>query len=113
VVQRILDSILQKGDHEVLVAENGRKALEILAGQPVDLVISDLMMPFMDGWALLGAIRADERLAGLPVFLLTSSSRAQDQQKAADRGADGFFTKPTGSQELLAAVTEATAGREL
>lgn len=80
---------LQSAGYEVLEAEDGRKALGILESEPVDAVILDIVMPHMDGWETIRAIREDERLRKLPVMAVTSLS----DESLARQGIDAGFTQ--------------------
>lgn len=82
--------------YDVTVAENGQKALEILEEKPFDAVILDIVMPKKDGWAVIKAIRSDERLKDLPVMALTSLGVEGDKeivQKGIKEGFDGWEVK--------------------
>src|SRR5262245_6979483 len=101
----LLEGILADEGHHVVVAANGREALERLANTKVDLIVSDLMMPVMDGADLLRGVRKDSALDGVPFLLMC----ALPQDAIADRisGYDGFLQKPFRTAEVLAAVEEA------
>jgi CheY-like chemotaxis protein len=104
VSRRLLGYTLQQDGHTVALAGNGFEALELLQRDPADLVIADLAMPAMDGLTLLRRIRADQRLGGLRLVMLTASGLDQDRLDAQVAGADGFLTKPTSSRDLLETV---------
>lgn len=108
---RMYSHTLRKHGHSVLVAANGRDALNCLIETEVDLVITDLAMPEMDGLMLLRHLRADERYRELPVIMLTASGQDQDQRMARDEGVSAFLTKPTGSRELVDTVHRLLGGR--
>jgi CheY-like chemotaxis protein len=111
VTQRVLSLTLRNQGYFVVVANNGVEALQCLEEGPIDLVLSDIAMPQMNGLDMLRAIRADERFASLPVVMITASGQIEDRNNALSLGADGFLTKPASSQELLDIVrrfTEAT-----
>ncbi|RPJ06609.1 MAG: hybrid sensor histidine kinase/response regulator [Deltaproteobacteria bacterium] len=99
-----LKHILEEQGHRIVHAMNGRDALTILNDQKPDLVISDIVMPEMDGFELCNNIKEDERLRSTPVILLTSLSDPQDVIKAVQCGADQFVTKPYDEKHLLATV---------
>ncbi len=105
VIQRILSLTLQISDHTVLTAGNGVEALDLLAQYPVDLVITDVSMPEMDGLSLLNHLREDERYGQLPIIVLTAIGQEEVRQVAAMKGASGFLTKPTSSRELIEVVS--------
>ena len=85
--------------------ENGEAALEKLREGPYDLVLSDVMMPGIDGFALLRAVRSDARLAGLPVILLSARAGEESRVEGLHAGADDYLVKPFSARELLARVS--------
>lgn len=102
---RMMSYTLQKNGHTIFTAMHGRKALERLAETPIELVITDLTMPEMDGLTLLKHMRADERYRELPVIMLTASGQDEDRHTARSEGVDEFLTKPTSSRELAGTVS--------
>jgi CheY-like chemotaxis protein len=102
--QRLLGFILRQHDHTVVTAIHGLGALEKLAERAIDLVITDLSMPEMDGMTLLQELRANPQYQDLPVIILTGSAYAQDNTRAKAAGATLFLTKPVDSEELIATV---------
>lgn len=97
----------------VTVAADGAEGITVARERRPDLVITDIVMPGMDGYGLCRAIKADERLKGTPVILLTSLSDPQDVIKGLECGADGFIVK-TGSEALVLEGIERLFGtREL
>ena len=99
-----LKHILEEQGHRVVHAMNGRYALTILNDQKPDLIISDIVMPEMNGFELCSNIKADERLRNTPVILLTSLADPQDVIRAVQCGADKFVTKPYDEKHLLATI---------
>ncbi|MGB5060925.1 MAG: response regulator [Candidatus Promineifilaceae bacterium] len=100
IIHRTLGLIIRKMDHDVLTAENGRKALEFLDQYPVDLAIIDISMPEMDGLELVAHIRANATLDKLPIAFLTGSGQERDRQAALDLGVSIFLDKPVSSNHL-------------
>ncbi|MCX7655120.1 MAG: response regulator [Treponemataceae bacterium] len=94
VQAQALRSLLEHRGFQVFVAENGARALKILFLEPVHLVISDVVMPEMDGYALCRAIKNDEKLYHIPVILLTALSEPEDIIRGIESGADSFILKP-------------------
>jgi signal transduction histidine kinase/DNA-binding response OmpR family regulator len=91
--------------YNTLTAENGEQALEILAkGQIPNLIISDLMMPVMDGYKFLEAVKNNEHWAGLPFIMLTARAAMQDKLKALRVGVDDYITKPFEEEELVVRI---------
>ena len=110
--QRLLGFILRQNNHTVVTAIHGVGALKQLAEIPVNLVITDLSMPEMDGLTLLQALRADPQFQNLPVIILTGSAYEQDNARAKAAGATSFLTKPVESEELIAMVNRLLAQPE-
>ncbi|MBA3943896.1 MAG: response regulator [Herpetosiphonaceae bacterium] len=94
-------SILEAAGYETAVASDGREALDILHRQPIDLVVSDVEMPGIDGFALTAAIRCDERLRLIPVVLMTSLEAREHQERGVRAGADAYLVKSTFDQGQL------------
>ena len=99
-VGRVLDM-----DYVVLEAANGEEAVEIAKGQKPDLILMDLIMPKMDGYAACSQIKAGEATKGIPVVILTAVGHELNKKFAAEMGAEGYITKPFTVQELLAVIT--------
>ena len=111
-VRELQRSILERAGFEVRVATDGVQAMAKLAEEPSDLVLTDVEMPNMDGFALTEAIRAHASLANTPVLILSSRSSDADRQRGLDAGADGYIVK-SGFDEagLLAAVNRLLGAR--
>jgi signal transduction histidine kinase/CheY-like chemotaxis protein/ligand-binding sensor domain-containing protein len=94
--------VLQRRGHTVLVAENGRHAIEILAKEQVDVVLMDIQMPEMDGFEATAEIRRGERTCGghLPIIALTANAMRQDQERCLGGGMDGYLAKPFRTADL-------------
>ncbi|WP_200207424.1 SpoIIE family protein phosphatase [Micromonospora coerulea] len=90
--------------YRVLAAGDGRAALDLVAAELPDLVLTDVMMPRMDGIALLAALRGDRRTAGVPVILLSARAGEEATVEGLRAGADDYLPKPFSSLELLARV---------
>jgi CheY-like chemotaxis protein/HPt (histidine-containing phosphotransfer) domain-containing protein len=100
--QRLISSHLRRAGAEVVIAENGRLALELVASQSFDLVLMDMQMPEMDGYAATRAMR--ERDSTLPVVALTAHAMSHDRAKCIAAGCTDYLTKPIDKQVLLEAV---------
>lgn len=90
----------------VTTAQNGVEAMERLRGEAPSphLVLLDLNMPLMNGWEVLKAMKADPRLARIPVVVLTTSEIDRDLMKSYDLGAGGFVTKPLDVDRLFTVI---------
>lgn len=101
-VQRLL-----RGRHAVEAVADGQAALEAIRRQRPDLVLTDMMMPRLDGFGLLRAIREDAELRDLPVIALSARSGEESRVEGLDAGADDYLVKPFSARELIARVQTA------
>ncbi len=99
-----LQFLLEQQHYLITVAANGREALEVLRKHKPTLVITDIVMPKMDGYALCSAIKSDQALKEIPVVIVTSLSGIQDIAKSLECGADNFIRKPYDPKTLLARI---------
>jgi DNA-binding response OmpR family regulator len=110
-VSGILIQILQLSGYEVQHAANGVEALEMLKAFHPDLVVTDVMMPQMDGWELCRRVKLDSTHKGVPVLILTAKSDSIAELRSFESGADEFLAKPFESTELLAVIQKLVASR--
>lgn len=89
---------------EILEAADGAEALEILEREPVDLVVSDIMMPRLNGLDLCRRIKADEQFRLMPVVLCTAYNQNSDRIEGLEAGADDFLTKPVNAAEMTVRI---------
>jgi PAS domain S-box-containing protein len=96
------------GEHyDVLLAGNGKEALRLVREEPVDLVLSDVMMPLLDGFGLLRALRGHPDTERLPVILLSARAGEEAKVEGLEARADDYIVKPFAARELLARVSAA------
>jgi len=105
--------ILECNGFQVYAANNGKEALVMLAERKPSFVLSDIVMPEMDGYELCKHIKADDDLRNIPVILVTVLSDASDVAKALECGADNFITKPYDEEFLLSRIQNIKAGTQL
>ncbi|WP_329123834.1 HAMP domain-containing protein [Streptomyces sp. NBC_01465] len=102
-----LTSVLEQHGLSVLYAENGREGIEVLEQHDdVTVVLMDIMMPEMDGYATTSAIRRMPQFAGLPIIALTAKAMKGDREKAIESGASDYVTKPVDPDHLLAVMEQ-------
>ncbi|MFI7368363.1 HAMP domain-containing protein [Streptomyces sp. NPDC050149] len=102
-----LTSVLEQHGLSVLYAENGREGIEVLEQHDdVTVVLMDIMMPEMDGYATTSAIRRMPQFAGLPIIALTAKAMKGDREKAIESGASDYVTKPVDSDHLLSVMEQ-------
>ena len=105
VVLHMIKTILQqKKRFLVITATNGKEGIEIIRREKPDLVISDIMMPELDGLSLLDQLRKEATTRSLPVILLTAKDRSEDIRNGYRKGADYYITKPFSKMQLLKGV---------
>lgn len=103
-LRKIIATNLELAGYEVVTAENGNIALDLLDAMQPDLVLLDVMMPGKDGYETARAIRRHPVNANVPIIMLTAKSEIEDKVTGFEAGADDYLTKPFGPQELLARV---------
>jgi two-component system, sensor histidine kinase and response regulator len=108
-----LQYLLEKKDFSVTAAANGKQALTLLARMQADVVISDVLMPEMDGYEFCRRLRSDPRLAHIPVILVTNLSDPRDVIKGLECGANNFIVKPYDDRYLVSRIQYLLANNEL
>jgi two-component system chemotaxis sensor kinase CheA len=103
-------NILENSGYRVWVAADGEEAWALMQSEPLDLVVSDIAMPRMDGFVLTEQIRGDERFRDLPVVLVTSLESQRDRQRGLEAGADAYITKSAFDQQNLLEAIEHLIG---
>jgi PAS domain S-box-containing protein len=105
--RKLLTAQLAAEGHTVLAAEHGAEALSILERTAVDVTISDILMPVMDGYQLCAAVRNSARLRDLPfIFHTATYTSPADEELCMQLGANRYLRKPVGARQLLAAIEE-------
>jgi PAS domain S-box-containing protein len=100
----VLEGILEVAGYQLMIANNGCEALDIIAQHPPDLILLDVMMPEMDGFAVCRHVKDTPAWQHIPIIIITALDEAEDYARALDCGADDFMTKPFTFVVLLARV---------
>jgi DNA-binding response OmpR family regulator len=100
---------LRHDGHEVFEAPDGATGLSMAAASPPDLVVLDLMLPAMDGFAVLEALRASEPTEDLPILVLSARAQLEYRRRALEAGGDVFLSKPFSPERLARAVRDLAA----
>jgi len=115
-IRQLIRINLELEGYEVVEAVDGQEALEILQDmtQPLpDVITLDVIMPRRDGWWTVSTIRADPRLAPIPIVMVTASAQAEDRAQAEQATVDEFVTKPFDPGDLLIKIGSLAVGRRL
>jgi EAL domain-containing protein (putative c-di-GMP-specific phosphodiesterase class I)/CheY-like chemotaxis protein len=110
-IRALLRSALEREGYEVLLAANGRRAIELARSTPVAVMLLDLHMPGLDGLETIRLLREDPALRTLPVILITGSTAEADRVSGLDSGADDVLVKPVSIAEIVARVRSQIRGR--
>ena len=101
-VREVLKRLLKQEGYDVVLASNGKEALEVIKNDPPDMVLLDLMMPEMGGMAVCRRIRENPATRLMPVIMITAKGEVADEIKGLQRGADDYIAKPFDAQEVKA-----------
>ena len=101
-----LEYTFKKSNYEVFIARDGQEALDILKSNFPDLIILDIMMPMVDGFATLEQIRKDANLQHTKVMFLSAKNKESDIEKGLALGADAYMTKPFSIKKVVEQVEE-------
>jgi len=112
ILMALTDAVEMEG-YECVTAINGREALEKARETLPDLIMLDIMMPFMDGFEVCRELKADASTRDIPVIMLTAKSQQVDIQKGKDAGADDYITKPFRPSTLRKKFNEVLDARQI
>jgi len=106
MIVRLMEFILARQGHEMLIAVNGEEALQKIRAHQPDLVLLDIMMPRIDGYEVAQQLRANPETASLPIIMLSAKAQEEDIRRGAEVGVDAYVTKPFSPEHLVRVVTE-------
>ncbi len=101
-LQRLMETVLKNNGYNVLLGKNGLEALDIIDKKHIDLMISDIMMPGMDGYSLVESLR--QANYNLPILLVTAKESFEDKRKGFNLGVDDYMVKPIDMDEMILRV---------
>jgi len=112
VNQKLIARLLEKRGHTVVLAQNGREALEALEKRHFDIVLMDVQMPEMDGFEATKRIREKEQASGThqPIIALTAHAMQGDEERCLAGGMDGYVTKPIKLEDLFSVIEKVVPG---
>src|SRR5499433_614217 len=102
--RRILQDLLTSAGYEIILAENGQEALEVVARERPNLILMDIQLPLLDGYETTRRIKADPVLRAIPIIVITSYALSGDESKAKAAGCNGYVSKPYSTRQLLATI---------
>jgi Response regulators consisting of a CheY-like receiver domain and a winged-helix DNA-binding domain len=103
-IVRLVQMNLERHGYKVVGAPDGREALKMMEESQPDLIVLDVMMPYVDGFEVLRRVRSDPLLRDIPVVMLTVKAQDADVFEGESRGADVYLTKPVNPGELVSFV---------
>lgn len=109
-IVRLIQVNLERQGYQVITAYDGKEGLQKIESEKPDLVVLDVMMPYMDGFEVLKAIRRDPQFEALPVIMLTAKAQDKDVFEGYHYGADMYLTKPFNPMELVSFVKRIAQG---
>ena len=107
-----LEYAFKKAGYEVFIARDGSEVLELLKTEIPEMILLDVMMPNIDGYATLTEIKKDKKLAEIKVIILSAKTGEADIKKGMDLGADDYITKPYSIKKLTERVEELLADKQ-
>ena len=105
-VQKLVRVALRSASYEILIAENGAEGLELIERELPDAVFTDISMPVLDGFQLIGELKARPHLAQIPIFVVTASVQRHQLEEMYRYGIAGHLSKPFSVHDLRAKVEQ-------
>lgn len=105
-MRQMVSFTLKESGYEVIEGDNGETALANVAGKPVDVVVTDLNMPIMDGMTLIRELRSKPEYKFTPILMLTTESQTEKKQEGKSAGATGWIVKPFVPEQLMQVVNK-------
>jgi CheY-like chemotaxis protein len=102
----MLSRRLERKGFSIVMAEDGKKGVDMSLSETPDLILMDLSLPVMDGWEATSTIKANPETKNIPIIVLTAHAMAGDREKALEAGADEYDTKPIEFKRLLGKIKD-------
>ena len=100
------EQALEDSNYQIITASNGQEALEKIQSEQPDLILLDLAMPVLDGFAVLAQVKADQVLRDIPVIIISAEHDSKSVVKGIKQGAEDYLTKPVNADLLVKKVKE-------
>jgi CheY-like chemotaxis protein len=101
-----LEQALEDSNYQLIIATNGREALDKIKRDQPDLVLLDLMMPILDGFEVLAQVKADQVLRDIPVIIVSAANDSKSVVRGIKQGAEDYITKPIDADHLVKKLKE-------
>ncbi|MDD3804544.1 MAG: response regulator [bacterium] len=105
----IMAFTLKQSGFEIIKAHNGQEAIDIISKEHIDLVLTDIMMPVMDGFELAANLRKNDSTKSIPIIFLTAKSNVEDKNKGFNIGINDYVVKPFNLKDLVSRINKALA----
>ncbi len=102
--RKLLNLFLKAKGYEVVTAENGLDAMEKLGTENINLVVTDMNMPYMDGIELTKNLRADDNWKNIPIVMVTTEADEDEKKKAVEAGVDDYLVKPANAEQITDSI---------
>lgn len=102
----VLEQALDETDYQIITAANGQEAWEKIQSEQPDLILLDLMMPIMDGFAVLAKVKEDAMLRDIPIIIVSAEQDSKSVVKGIKQGAEDYLTKPINTAQFVHKVKE-------
>ncbi len=102
--RKLLSLYLKGKGHEVITAENGLEAIEKVGTEGINLVVTDMNMPYMDGIELVKNLKADPASSQIPIVMVTTEADEEEKKRAYEAGVDDYLVKPTNAEQINASI---------
>lgn len=102
----VLEQALDETDYQIITAANGQEAWEKIQSEKPDLILLDLMMPIMDGFAVLAKVKEDAMLRDIPIIIVSAEQDSKSVVKGIKQGAEDYLTKPINTAQFVHKVKE-------
>ena len=102
----VLEQALDETDYQIITAANGQEAWEKIQSEQPDLILLDLMMPIMDGFAVLAKVKEDSMLRDIPIIIVSAEQDSKSVVKGIKQGAEDYLTKPINTAQFVQKVKE-------
>lgn len=102
--RKLLSLYLKGKGYEIVTAENGLEAMEKMGTGDINLIVTDMNMPYMDGIELTKTLKADPAAKNIPIIMVTTEADEEEKKKAAEAGVDDYLVKPTNADQISESI---------